>query len=310
MTMHVAMVLPLAISMLFAFGARRLGAALPPATAVRLLAAAGVITAVAVGFDLSVIAFTFIAQDAEIAAAGHWSVPILRAVDPMPPLLGGAAAILLAGLALAAVLRSARAVRDLVAAALACRRLGAGVHGLVVVNDTHPDAYALPGVTGRVVVSTAMLRALPVAERRALLAHESSHLRHRHHLYVLAADIAAAANPLLRPAAHAVRAGIERWADEDAAASVGDRRLVARSLARAARATTSSTRRPVTALGMDSDDVVGRARALLQPAPTPRRFIAVAVLTLIAVCTVSVPIVARSTEVRFERAQATWPQHR
>jgi Zn-dependent protease with chaperone function len=310
MTMHVAMVLPFAISMLFAVGARRLAAALPPATGVRLLTLAGVITAAAVGFVLSVVAFTFIAQDAEIAAAGHWSVPILRAVDPMPPLLGGGAAVLISGLALAALVRTARAVQDLVAAALACRRLGSGVHGLVVVNDDHPDAYALPGVTGRVVVSTAMLRALPVAERRALLAHESSHLRHRHHLYVLAADIAAAANPLLRPAAHAVRAGIERWADEDAAVAVADRRLVARTLARAARATSSPARRPVTALGMDSDDLVGRARALLLPAPTARRSLALAVLTLIAVTTVTVPIVARSTEVRFERAQATWPQQR
>jgi beta-lactamase regulating signal transducer with metallopeptidase domain len=163
-----------------------------------------------------------------------------------------------------------------------------------------------------VVVSTAMLRALPVAERRALLAHESSHLRHRHHLYALAADIAAAANPLLRPAARTVRAGIERWADEDAAAAVGDRRLVARSLARAARAALASAPPgpPAGALAVTGDDVGSRARALLLPAPPSRRGVAVAVLAVIGVATLSVPVVARGTEVRFEQAQATWPQHR
>ena len=67
----------------------------------------------------------------------------------------------------------ASAGRDLALAARTCRRLGPGAGGLVVVDDPAPDAYALPGLSGRVVVSTAMLRALPAAERRALLAHEA-----------------------------------------------------------------------------------------------------------------------------------------
>jgi hypothetical protein len=39
-----------------------------------------------------------------------------------------------------------------------------------MVHDDLPDAYALPGLTGRVVVSTAMLQALPADERQVLLA--------------------------------------------------------------------------------------------------------------------------------------------
>lgn len=46
----------------------------------------------------------------------------------------------------------------------------------MVLDDPVPDAYALDGLLGRIVVSTAMLRALVADERRALLAHESAHL--------------------------------------------------------------------------------------------------------------------------------------
>ena len=38
-------------------------------------------------------------------------------------------------------------------------------------------------------------------ERAVLLAHEAAHLIGRHHLYLQVAELAAAANPLLRPAA-------------------------------------------------------------------------------------------------------------
>ena len=49
-------------------------------------------------------------------------------------------------------------------------------------------------------------------------------------------DLAAAINPTLRPTARALRHTVERWADEDAADAVADRRTVARALARAALA--------------------------------------------------------------------------
>jgi len=44
-----------------------------------------------------------------------------------------------------------------------------------------------------------MLRTLSADERRALLAHEAAHLTYRHHVYTQLTDVAAAANPLLRP---------------------------------------------------------------------------------------------------------------
>ncbi len=298
------MLLPIAASVLLAAGGPRLARALAPAMAVRLLTLAALVTALAGGFVLSVIAFTFVAQNADVAAAGRWSVPILRRVAPVPPVLGIAAAVGVTALLTAALVRTGRAVRDLVIAALAFHRLGSGVHGLVIVEDTRPEAYALPGITGRVVVSTSMLQVLPAAERRAVLAHEASHLTHRHHLYVLAADIAAAANPLVRCVPGLVRLGIERWADEDAAFELGDRRIVARALARVARAAAGRTNAPSVALAMRDSALVDRARALLEPPRRPRRSVAVLLLAVTAATALSVPVVARTTEGNFEQAQA------
>jgi Zn-dependent protease with chaperone function len=307
-TMHLAMVLPLVAGLFLAAAARPLARTLPPWSSVRLLTVASLVTAVAGGFSLAVLAFAFVAQDDDVAAVGHWSVPILRHTDPVPAAAGVLSTILVVVLFLAALVRTSRAAHDLIVAALTCRRLGSGVHGLVLVDDERPDAYALPGITGRVVVSTAMLRALPPGERRALLAHEASHLNHRHHLYVLIVGIAAAANPLLRPVANQVAMGIERWADEDAASETGDRRQVVRALALAARAMrTAPSRSTTTALGVDGSDVVVRARALLAPPPRQRHGLSAVLLAVTLVTAVSVPVVARATETAFERAQATWP---
>jgi beta-lactamase regulating signal transducer with metallopeptidase domain len=99
-----------------------------------------------------------------------------------------------------------------------------------------------------------------------LLAHEASHLRHRHHLYLHLIWLAGAANPLVRPIGALVASAVERWADEDAADEVGDRRLAAHGLGRAALAAAEHHRLPG-ALAAAEHDVSGRVRALLRPAP-------------------------------------------
>ena len=103
----------------------------------------------------------------------------------------------------------------------------------MVVHDGRPDAFTTPNLRARIVVATGMLAALDPRGRRALLAHEQSHRTHLHTWWVLAADLAAAVNPLLRTTAGAVRGATERWADEDAA-RVTDRRLVAATIAQVA----------------------------------------------------------------------------
>jgi len=310
--MHVLMVAPLIGAALLGLASRRLTRVLPPSASVPLLTATALLEALAGGAILGILAFTFAATNSELAALGHWSVPVLRRVDPVPAPLGILAAAVVAVLMGAATWRAGRATRGLWQADAACRRLrGHNVDGLVIVPDAEPDAYALPGRAGQVVVSTAMLRALSAAERRVLLAHESSHLRHRHHLYVAVADIAAAANPLLRPAAHAVRAGVERWADEDAAALVSDRRLAARALARAAlaRAHANPRGRIASAALSAAGALIGdRAKALLSDPPVPRRALTLLIVTLAVLTAVSTVATARMTEHRFELAQAAWSQ--
>jgi beta-lactamase regulating signal transducer with metallopeptidase domain len=155
-----------------------------------------------------------------------------------------------------------------------------------------------------------MLRALPAEERRVLLAHETAHLAHRHHLYIQVAELAAAANPLLRPAARAVHAGAERWADEVAAAEVGDRRLAARALARAglARAAASGrrVRVPAAALGAAASGVGDRAHALLAAPPRRRRVLATALAALVLATVGAAVETAHDTESLFEAAQAAY----
>ncbi len=306
--MNAVMWLPPAASAVLWVASTRLGRSLPPSTAVRLLTAAALAAALATGFVLAVAALVAAAQIPAVATLGHWSIIAVRtgAVSGTVGVLAGLTVSVLLG---AAVCRTVRAGRDLALAALTCRRLGPGVAGLVVVNDDQPDAYALPGLGGRVVVSTAMLRALPADERRVLLAHEDAHLVHRHHLYVQLAELAAAANPLLRPVAHAVRAGVERWADEAAAADVGDRPLAARALARAGLARAAAGHRtctPAVALGAAHSDVADRARALLAAPPRRRPILAAALAALALLTVAAAGQTAHDTEHRFEQAQAAY----
>ncbi|MBK6971201.1 MAG: M48 family metalloprotease [Candidatus Microthrix sp.] len=133
-----------------------------------------------------------------------------------------------------------------------------------VAGSSEPVAFAVPGRPGRVVVSKGMLETLDSAERRVVYAHEHSHLRRHHHRFLHVADAAAAAVPLLEPLNRQVRFATERWADEDAVVEVGDRRLVARAVARAALASSASGVHP-TPLGINGSGARARVEALMLP---------------------------------------------
>ena len=226
------MAAPFVVAVVLALGAANLTTHLPPAAATRLLSCAALTVSLTCGLMLSGAAVLGISQLAPVAAVGHWSTTMPgNEIRPLVGVVAGAIATLLFVSGAVRALAALRAAREARAMAVA---LAAPAANLVVVNAHTPVAYAVAGAGGRIVVSTAMLRALAPDERRVLLAHEDAHLRHRHHLFVAVADVAAAANPLLRPVARAVRRSVERWADEVAAAEVGDRRVAARSIARAA----------------------------------------------------------------------------
>jgi Zn-dependent protease with chaperone function len=287
--------IPFAVSLALAPAAPVLSRWLAPWLAAPLLTLLALATALATGIVLCLAAFGAVARLPLAAELGRWSPGPLQAGQPglgWQILAGAVASALLAAAAVFAV----RAIRDLARALRACRALaaeaGASAGRLVIARDDRPMAYAVPPPARAVVVSTGMLRLLSAVERRALLAHEDAHLRQHHAISVLLADLAARANPLLRPLARQVRLATELAADEQAAAEVGDREVVARALARAslaARAAASSASadpaaaRPAAAgraaadygpagplgrLAIAETDAPARVRTLLEP---PRR---------------------------------------
>ncbi|MFD9426659.1 MULTISPECIES: M56 family metallopeptidase [unclassified Streptomyces] len=141
---------------------------------------------------------------------------------------------------------------------------------VAVLPDETPYAYALPGGRrDRIVVTTGILAGLNAPERRALFAHERAHLTGRHHRFLLAVQLAARANPFLRPLRTAVIYTAERWADEDAAAAIGSRRTVARAIGKTALVSRGA---PVATLAgfAAAGPVPRRVAALLGPAPAAR----------------------------------------
>jgi Zn-dependent protease with chaperone function len=271
--MRVDVYVPLVISAVLGVLMPALVRALRPATSARLLLAAGVVAALTSAFTLGVLAFTLIGQIPLVADAGGWSARSLRAHDPVAAVTATVAGLALTGTAALLVRTCVRLTGALGRAGRACRGMSGEPGGLVVIDDPRPSAYAVPAGTlriGRVVVSSGMLRALSAAERRALLAHEGAHLRHRHHLYRMAASAVASLNPLLTGLPAAIEYATERWADELAADHVGDRRVVARAVARAALSGSPAEsappkraprRKPPPARGGDPTSIVQRQHA-------------------------------------------------
>jgi hypothetical protein len=302
--MTAAAVIGIVAIVVYALAAPAISRQLPPAAATRLLVPAGVVAAASGVFILGVLAFTWIGQFPLIAAQGAWSPAALRSDSPVPPgpaIVSGA----LVGLAaLSLALTSARRVWALLAVHRTCRDLAA-VGGLVVLDDDWPDAFTTPQPAGRIIVTTGLLRTLDPQEQRVLLAHETSHLTHHHAWWNLAADLAAAVNPLLRPAARAVATAVERWADEDAARSVGDRRLVAETLVHVAQRQSRYAGSPAAVAAGSAatgGDVVARVRALLAPAPPRRPLVVTAVLVCLLVGVLPAAAVQHTGEGLFEHA--------
>jgi beta-lactamase regulating signal transducer with metallopeptidase domain len=144
------------------------------------------------------------------------------------------------------------------------RRVYAQVRGVEVVAAAGPLAFAVPGPTGGVVLGDELVRTLDVDERRAVLAHERAHLDLHHHRYVRAAELCAKAVPVLVPIARQVRHSTERWADEAAAAEVGSRALVARTIARVALLD-QPTGSAMVGLRFAGSGAMARVEALLAP---------------------------------------------
>ena len=235
-------------------------------------------------------------------------LPPLRVLDDRPelglpkPVPGwvalAAALVLCAGLLrLTALLRSRRRMlREL-------RAVGEPAYGMVVADWGRPYAIAVPGRPGHVLVTSGMLRLLDDGERRVLFAHEQSHLSRRHHRLVVIVAWSAAMNPLLIPLRTMVALLVERWADEDAADAVGDRRLVAATVVKASLATVGG---PGSVLGLHGASTTRRVSALVSPVSPSRGSRLVGVLVFAALL-LTVTTVATVEFVEIARVWLTHP---
>ncbi|ARF59153.1 peptidase M48 Ste24p [Streptomyces gilvosporeus] len=299
--MLISVYIPLAVTAVLTVLAPRLSRRLAPRSAAWALACAALVTTVGWTGSLALLAFTAVAQIPQVAAEGHWSIPALRAEDPVHLAVAVAGALVLAVGGVSLILAAARQAHHLLWARRECARMP-GDSELTVVDDDTPQAFALPGAPGRIVVSRGMLRCLADEEREALLAHERAHLRSRHHLFQTLWRLTAAANPLLRPLADAGGFALERWADEEAAAQVGSRRIVARAVGRAALASSSHASRTPT-LAVTGGPVPQRVQALLAP-PPPRRTLPIAGgALLLALCCAGLANAASDSDQMLDDAQ-------
>lgn len=260
---------PVLVALASYFTAERVALRLRPAVAVNLLTCLGLSIALGVGLMLGLVAYIGVGDFVPVVQPTDWSHAEIRRLVPVPPAVGVLAALLVAALLVRAGAHVWRTGKSFRAASEITG--GARDHaGMVILADESVIAYSQPrrGGDGVVVVSQGLLRALTAAERRALVAHEQAHLTHRHHRYVWAARLAAAANPLAAPVARAVEVAVEKWADDEAVREVGDATIVARAIGAAALA---GSRQPRSVLGAGSAAVIERVRVLLDPPRTRSR---------------------------------------
>lgn len=296
--MRIAVYLPLLLCLFAPLGARPLSERCEPRLATWLLTLSSLLLAAASTLSLGLLAITGLIRVPRLAALGHWSAHTAQHDDPTELSIALLAGLLLGGAVLMAARMLWRRARSLAATAAEAACLPAR-NGLVIVDDDVPDAFALPGLPGRIVVSTGMLHTLDETEHDILLAHERAHLTAHHYAFVALAQLGAAANPLLRPLATAVTYTVERWADEAAVTTTGDRIRVARTVGKAALAsyrTSARTNRAV--LGMlgrrshrdplaTAGPVPRRVAALLAPPLSRRPALAVATAAVLATATLA-----------------------
>lgn len=303
--MHIAIYLPLLSAAALGLAARWIADRLPPAVATWTLVLTALVSAAASSFVLAVLAFTLAGRFDLVASLGHWSTATLAASSPVPPVVAGLAGVGVVVLAVACAVALITRVRSLLAARRLCHQLGGSPGQLLILDTDDIEACAIPTAGGRILISQPFLQALTGAERRIVLAHESAHLAHHHHVHRIAADLAAAVNPMLRPVALAVRYTTERWADEHAVATVGDRMLVARSLARTAllsRPTAHGRDWQAVSLSAHGCEVAPRVQQLLRPKPGIRPVALLMVTALLGVSLLASLETKQDTERLFERA--------
>jgi Zn-dependent protease with chaperone function len=303
--MDFSVYLPLILAVGLAAVAPRIARGLPPRTGVWVLSVAAATVAAGWVVSLAMIAFTGLGRVPVVAHEGHWSASRWRQDDPVGVWTATIAGAILIACLVRFTLDTAREIGARHLVRRISRGFGTG-ETVVFVDDEAPHAYAVGGRRPRIVISRGLLRTLTAAERRAVLEHETAHVRHRHHLHLLVIRLAAAANPLLRPALPVAVLAVERWADEVTAAAIGDRTLVARALLRAALAGGEHRNLPHGVLAhLGAGDVGQRVHALMQEPPRPRLSVTLATSALLLATIIAPAVAASNLDSLFDQASSS-----
>ncbi|GIF98873.1 M56 family metallopeptidase [Catellatospora citrea] len=248
---------------LVSIAVRLIAERLAPGRAAQAVAWSAAATAAAGMANLFVFTLKAVAQLPAVGTVFGWSAHTVyqdTAHVPWVPLLS----VVLLAASVAAVTVTALRHRRVLARA---RHLTDGSATVLVLPDDRPEAFAVPGRPGRIVVTTGMREHLTATQLDAVIAHERAHLDAGHHRLVAVAEMAAVAHPALWWVARHVGYLVERAADEQAARDVGSRRTVAHAIGRACLATG-----PEVGLGLNAAGRGGavprRVASLLDP---PRR---------------------------------------
>jgi len=253
--MNLSLVVPLVVAFAGAYVVMSQHSKLPPRLTAWLLVLVGSASALAAAWLLITLSVAFAGQRLGIDEWLRWCDPVVSHHDVVPTPIGVAALAGLGAMAVA-VARTVRRYRN--------GWQPSSGEATEVIDDVRVIAHAIPGrhgVGGTVVVSTGLIAVLERDELDAVMAHENAHLAHAHHRFLATIDVAAAIAPFLRPLRAHIRLATERWADEDAAAHVGSRQVVATAVARAALALGSQPYR----LAMSGSSTMKRVNALLEP---------------------------------------------
>ena len=194
----------------------------------------------------------------------HLCLEHLPQVTPLSALLVALAALTLLGWRGFQCWHGARIARRQTDSLLA---LAAGRGLLRIVAHRHPAAFATGIRRPRVLLSTGLLDGLTPGERRVVVSHELTHLRHGDPLRAGLIDLLLVLH-LPRHAARlraAWRRAIEERTDDDVAGRFGHERTAA-TLLRVARMMSA----PGWQLSAAGSDPVSRARRLLSDRPVPR----------------------------------------
>lgn len=290
---------PFAASLLVAavsrVGARRLW----PAAAVWAMTVAAAVLALSTAGALVLLACPLLAQVPLVATLGRWRPRAIAVHTPTP----GWISLVALGVLFVSAVRTWRGLRRVASEWVDARALRAATgRGVVVIPRDIPGAHAVPG--GTVVVTTSMVALLDGEERAAVIAHEWAHIRRRHHLFLVLAQLANAVDPFLAGIPADLHFALERWADEDAAAST-TRPALASALTKtalAAFARAGTVAQPGLAFGRFG--VTDRVAALLAE-PNHRSRPAWAIVALAILAAVALAWATHDTE-RFFEAARVW----